>query len=241
MKFFFIIFVLLSNRWAFASASTPLVLRYLNLELSDLAPYSYLSDGKLAGINAEYINHLEKSSDLKFNVEFYPHARLIKRLETGSAEAMLIFRVLCEKFPTQYESLIPVYSITPSIYLRTSSTTNKSDIRIVRIRGTCTQLLNDYVKKENIEEVVNMELGFRMLNAGRVDGVCGNSPLIRYFNRNHQTPLEIYKTQKKLPDFQAVICVKKSLPAVIKTQLLQGAKKSAYIAMKLESMQDNAE
>ena len=238
MKVLLVINLLLFPLLASAIDATQSGAKNLNFDLSDIAPYNFLENGKLVGINAEYIHHLEKNSGLKFNLQFFPHARMIKRLETESTDAMLIFRTICNKFPVSYEPLISLNTIVPSIYVKKFTSTNMSDIRIARVRGTCTQLAKDYIKKNNIEEVGNMRLAFRMLNAGRIDGVCGNPPLIRYYNVNPHIELSIYKTQKKLPDFQAVVCVKKSLSPAIKAQLLDGATKSLSIAQKLENLED---
>lgn len=216
-------------------AQTPV----LNMDLSNFPPYTTMTHGKLTGINAEYITSLEKTSGMEFRYELYPHARMRKRLETGSAEAMLIFRSICDNFSHNYESLISVYSILPSIYLLKKTDEIKNDIRIGRVRGTCTLLLKENMKEENIVELDNMELGFRMMKAGRMDGVCANAPLLKYHNKQAKFEFKIFKTQKDSPDFKAVICVRKNLSTQIKKQLKEAGKKVSFIAEKLSSTKDS--
>jgi hypothetical protein len=199
----------------------------LEVSSTEVAPFSYMKNGKISGININIIEQIEKIAHLNFHYTLYPHGRFLKNLENSHPDLMIVFKVSCEKYNT-YEVRKKFFSGKPSIHLKKSIDPKKQDIRVARIIGTCIQLTNQNIKSDHLIDVVNMDQAFKMLNAGRLDGVCGNDPVIQY-NMNRYKELKnnmkLYLTQPETDNYDAVLCLKKSLPPAIKKKINDAAEK----------------
>jgi ABC-type amino acid transport substrate-binding protein len=200
----------------------------LQVIVSDVPPLSYLAEGKLTGFNVDILKQIEKESHLKMNFSLYPHARIHKSLESGEPDFTIILKKICDSYKNTYEYYEPFYNLRPSILLKRTVDPMKKDIRIGRGRGMCTNLSLNFVKKEMVVEVSNLDQAFKMLQVDRLDGVCGIEPVIKYNlkqNKFLNEELVLYKTQERISDFDTVICAKKSLPIKIRKLLQSAARK----------------
>jgi ABC-type amino acid transport substrate-binding protein len=218
---FIFLFALLIPR-AFSQENSP-----IEVGLSDIAPISYMKNGKLAGINIDILEQVKKSSNLNFDYQLYPHARLKKILDNGTPDLLIIFRPSCAKNNHLYEIQKTLYTIRPAILLRKDIDPKKPNLRISRVIGMCQELSARYVKKENIVDVANMDQAFRMLQAGKLDGICGNGPIVNYNMQNYPSlkkKLFVYRTMPATTSYDAVICRKKTLSLSVKKKLDEATK-----------------
>lgn len=197
----------------------------LQVGLSEVGPFAYEENGKLVGVNHAILSQLAKESGLTFKYALYPHARMTNSLESSSSDLVVNFSVTCQKYEKNYEIQNTIYSVRTALYLKSSVDTKKMNPRIGRLRGTCTELINKYVKPEMLTEVSSMEQALEMLMSNRLQGVCGLSSVIKFYAQkiSFQEKLVVYQTSSRPLD--AVICRKKSLPEEVKKKLETAAKK----------------
>lgn len=199
----------------------------IQVDLSDVPPFSYIENGKIKGINVDIAKQLEKKSKLKFQYNIYPHGRMLKVLKSKHSDVIISFRIMCEKNKDSYEVQTKLFSLMPIILLKKSVDPKKQDIRVGRLIGTCQDLSDTNVKKELLVNIASLDLAFKMLKAKRLDGVCANAPVLKY-NLQHykefKNELTVYRVQADTAGFDAVICRKKSLPTTVKKKLERAAK-----------------
>lgn len=194
----------------------------LQVGLSDVAPISFIKDGKISGINYDITKQIEKNSGLKFNYTLYPHARIKKVLETPGPDFVLVFKGVCSKYSNHYEMSKDLYPMQIQMHLNKSIDPVKTDIRIARIRGTCVDLSTAHVKRELILDVDDLNQAINMLKVKRIDGVCGTDLVIAHHLKAHpeiKEQLYVYKTQLKDDRLESVMCMKKNLSDIVKKKL----------------------
>lgn len=207
----------LSMKPLFASES-PII----KVALSDVEAISYSEGGKLKGINYEILRKIEISSGLKFDYSLYPHARISKDLFLAAPDLTILLTGTCDKF-SDYEHSGSLYQAVPAIYVNKSYKPPFKNMRIGRIRGTCSDLTTEYVKSENVVDLPNLKPAFEMLEMGRLDGICGIDFIVEDILKNEpklKEQIVIYKTQNHdLEKYQSVVCRKKGLSADVKAKL----------------------
>lgn len=220
LKFPFLILLILLP--AFSTASTE-----LQISTSEVAPFLYSEKGKMLGYNAEILNQLESHSGLKFNYTILPHARLTKMLENSDPDLVIFFKNTCDKYADTYEVQMKLYSVLPSIFIKSGIDPTKQPVRLGRINGTCSRLAEANFKKDMIFDLSTIDQAIAMLNSGRLEAVCALGPVMNYnIKKNKNEPkLVIYKTESYSELNDAVICRKKSLSLEIKKKLEGAAKK----------------
>lgn len=197
----------------------------LQVGLSEVGPFAYEENGMLVGINHDILSQLSKESGLTFKYSLYPHARMINSLNTSSPDLVINFSTTCQKYEKNYEIQSILYSLKPALYLKSSIDIKKTNPRIGRLRGTCTELISKHVKREMLTEVSSMEQALEMITSNRLQGVCGLNAVIKFYAQKigFQEKLVVYQTSSRPLD--AVICRKKSLPEDVKKKLEAAAKK----------------
>jgi ABC-type amino acid transport substrate-binding protein len=200
----------------------------LHVGLSDVPPFSYKENDEIKGINYDILKQIEKKSGQKFQYDLYPHARLSNLLENENPDLLIMFANNCTRH-SHYESSYRFYTIYPAIFIKKSfKNADKTNMRMARLIGTCSELSNQFVKKELISNVESMEQALEMLRNDRVDSVCGMESVINYSKSRLKDFKEIlvpYKTQSETHDFDAVLCLKKSLSPKLKKKLEEASKR----------------
>lgn len=199
----------------------------LQISTSEVAPFFYSKNGKMLGYHVEILNQLENLSGLKFKYTIVPHARLTNMLENSNPDLVIFFKNTCEKYADTYEVQTKLYSVLPSIFIKSGIEPTKQAIRLGRINGTCSRLAQTFVKKDMILDLSSIDQAIAMLKSGRLDGVCSLPPVLNYSIKesNFKRELVLYKTESYSDLNDAVICRKKSLPLRIKKKLEMAAKK----------------
>ncbi|MBY0414444.1 MAG: transporter substrate-binding domain-containing protein [Bdellovibrionales bacterium] len=201
----------------------------IEVSISDVPPISYLKEGNLVGINIDILKQLEKKSNIEFNLTLYPHARLKKSLDSAQPDMLIVYRAVCEKYNETYEvKEIPNYVYPPYIYLLKTFQVKSHTARVARMIGTCSALRKEFiVKEENIIEVASMEQAFKMIEASRIDGICGNDPVFQYNLAQYKKLKNKFINYRKVGDsndYHGVVCLKKTLPLSVKNKLEKAAK-----------------
>lgn len=218
-------YVLLLSLKVYAGINRPAELK---VAMSDIITLSYQEDGKFKGIHYNILTQLEKISGLKFNYILYPHARLAQKLSTEAPDITILMEGSCNKFSDDYEHYGPLYEASPTIFLKKGFNSKNKNMRIGRLRGTCTDLLAENVKVENAIDLTSMKQAMTMLEADRLDGVCGLDTIVRYSLKKYSSSkyeMVVFKKQPSSSQFRAVFCTKKNLPSDIKSKLKLGLKK----------------
>ncbi|WII71238.1 transporter substrate-binding domain-containing protein [Bdellovibrio sp. 22V] len=197
----------------------------LQVGMSDVAPFAYEEQGQIKGIHYDLFSQLAKESGLHFEYTIYPHARMVNAMATSSPDLAIFFSVTCLKYKQHYEIQEKLYTSTPKIYLKDSVDIKKHNLRIGRLRGTCTDLISQYVKPEMLTEVTTMEQAIEMLKSNRLQGVCGLVSVIDFYKEKAQYSEKLVAYHSNNKPLEAVICRKKSLPEETKKKLEAAAKK----------------
>ena len=200
-----------------ALAKTP---AELEIAMSDVKPVSYLEEGSFKGINYDILKQIENHSKLKFNYNLYPHSRLLTKLPEVNPAMTILFKNACLKHHGQYEVAAPLYVSTPTIFLKKDVRPSRN-LRIGRIAGTCTLIMNQHIEKEFHLDVATLDQALEMLNKNRLDGICGVPLVLKYSltNARLNSSLVAYKSESNTQDFTAVVCLKKSLTAHLKKKI----------------------
>lgn len=198
----------------------------INVAMSDVKPVSFRENGALKGINYDILRQIESNTGEIFNYNLYPHSRILNSLPEVNPDLVVVFQNVCKKYEKQYEIASHLYVSMPTIFVK-KGTDTKKELRIGRILGTCSVLMNAHVKKDNQFDVSTLDQAIEMLNKNRLDGICGVSFVLNYSKQNVQlkNELVVYKSDNNKKDFTAVICQKKSLPVSIKNKIKSAAKK----------------
>lgn len=192
----------------------------LEIALSaDVAPFSYMENGTLHGINYEILNQLSQITGMKFTYKLYPHIRLQNSLSKINPDMTIFFSVSCDKYSDLYEKKESLYTAKPTLYLKESVSYDKEKIRVGMLRGACTDLSTKYLKRELITDVTDTSQVIEMLYTGRLDGICGLPAMVNYLlkQRKHSVKLIPHKTDSQT--LEAVICRKKNLSPELKKKL----------------------
>jgi ABC-type amino acid transport substrate-binding protein len=191
-----------------------------------VGPFAYNENGQLHGYNFEILNELAKKSGLKFRYQTYPHIRLTTSLDSVAPDLTIFFSASCLKFSTAYEIQEHLYSAKPTLFLKESVSIKSPTLRIGAIRGTCLDLIKNYLKHGMITEISDMKQALEMLNTGRLDGVCGLPPVVRFSlekNKNFEAKIKPFYTESQT--LEAVLCRRKDLSVELKKKLEVAVKK----------------
>ena len=198
----------------------------LEIAMSDVKPVSYLENGIFKGVNYEILKQIENLSQLKFNYNLYPHSRLLTKLPEVNPDITILFQNACQNHEKNYEVSSSLYVSTPTIFIKKDVTPSRT-LRIGRIAGTCTLIMNQHINKEFQLDVSSLDQALEMLAKNRLDGICGVPLVLEYSLSATQlkSPLIAYKSESNVHNFTAVICLKKSLAPELKNKIKTAAKK----------------
>lgn len=216
-KFFLFFAVLASHGISSAEA--------VRVGLSDVPPFSYEKNGKFQGLNYDIFQQLAAKSGLDFKYEIYPHIRLSQTLPSADVDLVLLFSPSCLQHKNEFEIITTVYSLRVAIYVRTPLPSSTKDLKIGRLLGTCTELMKEYVKPENVYNVSDMDQAIHMIESGRLDGVCGLAPVLKYaLVQSAKQPLKLLRFQSQKEAMDAVLCRRRTLRPKFKGLLENAAK-----------------
>jgi ABC-type amino acid transport substrate-binding protein len=197
----------------------------LQVALSDVGPFAYKESGSIRGINYDILNELSKKSGLNFEYRLYPHVRLKNALPNVSPDITILFSAACKKFSDAYEIQSKLYTAKPTLFLKNSVNLQDDRIRVGLVRGTCSDLSKRYFKPQMITDISDMTQAIDMMASGRLEGVCGLAPVVRFGLERKKTFTEkIVSSHTDSEVLEAVICRKKNLSPEIKKKLDEAAK-----------------
>lgn len=218
VRLFFNLTIFLSTVTASAAAEKV----ELKVVIPEVAPFGYYEDGQIKGIHYEIFRRLEKESGIKFNYAIYPYPRLKALLSTEAPDLALVFASVCEQHQENYEIQKHLQRLKLNIHLKANVDPKSKNMRIVRVRGTCVGYIHDAVKSENVIDVAEFRQALDMLELGRADGVCALDVVYKYGLKTHPQfteKLVRFKTHSSVPEFEAVVCQRKKIPAALKIRL----------------------
>jgi hypothetical protein len=197
----------------------------LQVGLSEVEPFAYSKEGAIHGIHYDILMQLSQKAHLKFNYTLYPHLRLVNMLESLNLDLTILFSKTCEANKS-YEIQSTIYSIKPALFLKRSVSLSKKNLHVGIIRGTCVTFGKKVLKPEMIDDISDMSQGIKMINAGRLDGVCGLPPVVEAaLKRNDPLKEKLYVVLTESLPYDAVLCRKKTLPVSVKRKLECAASK----------------
>lgn len=193
----------------------------LRIGFTEVVPYGYKDkEGNIHGINYEILQQIEKKSGLEFEYRLYPQARLTAGISAGDMDIALVFDHTCAlKYAEGYEFQSPLYNAKSSIFTAQPLSPAMKEIKIARIRGTCSLWPKESDQVKSVfYDVNNFAQAIEMVRAKRLDGVCGLEPVIRYHIKRMKAPdFYIWKAHPK--EMRAGLCLRKDLPADVKKKL----------------------
>ncbi|MBC7464818.1 MAG: transporter substrate-binding domain-containing protein [Bdellovibrio sp.] len=199
----------------------------LRIAISDVATFGYSENGQIKGINYRIFEQLGKESGVKFSYILYPHARIKSLLPTEDPDLVILFAPACIQNKAEYEIQERLYQMKSVMYLKASVDPKNKDIRVARVRGTCTELMTENVKPENVVELADLKQGLAMLELGRIEGVCALDTVLKYNLKHHpefNEKMVHFKTELHKAAFEAVLCRRKNLPVALKARLEKAMK-----------------
>lgn len=197
----------------------------LEIALSDVGPFAYKKAGDIRGINYDIFQELAKKSGLTFKYRLYPHVRLKNALPNVDPDLVILFSAACNKFSDKYEIQSKIYTAKPTLFLKASASLQDEKIRIGLIRGTCSDLSKRYFKPQMITDISDITQALDMMAAGRLEGVCGLAPVIKFgLERKKNFTEKLVASHADSEILEGVICRKKSLSLDIKKRLDEAGK-----------------
>jgi ABC-type amino acid transport substrate-binding protein len=196
----------------------------IKVNASDVPPFGYAVNGVPTGINIDILNQLEHYSGIKFNINLYPHARVLFLLNNADPDLLIIFRNSCDKNSDKYEIQKHIYSLRPSLFFKKGVDTLSKNLAYGRLNGTCSAFAKELGIEKNITNLPSMDIAIEMLRTNRLDGICGIDQVVEYSAKkdNFWNQIYLFKSAERTKDFDAVVCRKKSLPESVKKKLDEG-------------------
>lgn len=152
-------------------------------------PYSYLRDGKPAGIDVDIVQELGRRSGVQFELELVPFKRVVESVRAGSIDAgmALLHNAEREGFAlftgVLHNSTYSLFVLKDKPLRFDGSLNSLQGQRIGKVRGFFISEAFDAevaAGRIQVEETAGAEQGLQMLRLGRVDAVSGQTVVTRY-------------------------------------------------------------
>lgn len=154
-------------------------------------PYSYLQDGQARGIDVELMQELSQRSGIAFDIQLVPFKRVIESLRLGTVDlGMAVLRNAEREAFAIYSGVL--HNSTYVLFapkgreFRFDSLESLRGKNIGRVRGFFISEAFDAevaAGRIMVSESAAAEQGIKMLMAGRVDAISGQSVVTRYLAR----------------------------------------------------------
>lgn len=157
-----------TGRNALAQADT------VNVALFDLWPYArYDSQGQAKGIYVDLVHAIAAHAGLQARIELYPFARVAATVDSGRADMTLSFTTpALERAALQLGQVVMVDAVVVLKKGLTHTDARALSGQLVgRLPGGCADLTGSAAV---LREVQHLDSGVRMLEAGRLDGLCAS-------------------------------------------------------------------
>lgn len=187
----------------------------LQVALSDVAPFAYMQNEKMIGYHMEIFAELEKLTGIKFHYSLLPHARINHFLEKDSMDLAITTRLICKKSSELFISSPGLYQNHPTVFINVAKKAEKKP-KIGRLISTCSAFASKYRELEMVD-LTTMQAAADLMKSGRLDGLCGLPPVINHYLKKNNSKIELIKlyTDQFESDYEAVLCIKKSLDPLI--------------------------
>lgn len=158
----------------------------LHVALFDVAPYAYQSGGALRGMYVGWVQELLAGLNIRADIELLPFARIPLALEQQRADITISFST--EALDQAAVALGPVLRvdslIVTSVVRPARQLADLKDAQIGRARGGCQDLAKRADLHLRWTEVNGFENGLRMLEMGRLDGLCLTRDVLQHSLRS---------------------------------------------------------
>lgn len=154
-------------------------------------PYSYLQDNKPSGIDVEIMQELSQRTGLAFDIQLVPFKRLIENLKVGATDlGMAVLRNPEREAFALYSGVL--HNSTYVLFtnrgreFRFESLEHLRGKSIGRVRGFFISEAFDAevaAGRITVSDSAAAEQSIKMLQAGRVDAISGQSVVTRYLAR----------------------------------------------------------
>ena len=179
----------------------------LRILTEDWPPISYEENGKAQGMAVELVQAIQKDVGNQDAIEVVPWARGYKLLQ-DSPNTVLFTLIRNPEREKMFALLGPVARGNISLFVLQKSaksfsnlTEIKNNATIAATRGTAFQTTLLQQGFHNVVDVLNTEMGLRLLLSGRVDILCDDSLTIADLLKNLQISGAHLKTAAVLQDY----------------------------------------
>lgn len=155
------------------------------------APYSFIENGRPAGIDVDLMRELSRRTGVELHVHLQPFKRVLEELRQGRLDAgMAVLHSTEREAFLQYTGVLRLSRY--QLFVRRGQEfpfERAEDLRgrsVAVVRGF---LVGDTLREElssarvRLESVASQEQTLRMLLAGRVDAIAGQSVVMRHLAR----------------------------------------------------------
>lgn len=146
---------------------------HIQVHVQDVCPYACLDEGNAVGPIMDSLKNIEERIHHKLNVLLTPHKRILKDLDSNTAD--LIVAVHDEKFK-DVEEVISLFDLDIAVIIRADKSfdeikkNQESSIAVIRGIQIGVEAVNDNV---HYVEVKTYEQALQLLQKKRVDAVMG--------------------------------------------------------------------
>lgn len=155
----------------------------LNFHVIHSEPLGYFNAKNIpTGVHWEYLKAIEKHSNICFNIELMPYARIWKSIEDGKHDGGILFKSKDRTHLVKYVEHIKTVP-TVVIPLQKYQINKYSDLETLAIGVMRGSYINDKFDKDkslNIIKLLNYEQGARMIDLQRIDAIAGNQLAVIY-------------------------------------------------------------
>ena len=193
-------------------------------------PYSFLRADKPAGIDVEIMQELGRRAGFTFDIQLAPFKRVIESVREGTVDAgMAVLRSAEREGFAIYTGVL--HNSTYSLFVPRGSTMAFDGLeslrgkRVGKVRGFFISEAFDAevaAGRIAVSETASAEQGLRMLLAGRVDAISGQSVVTRYLAREAGLADEVQVLAQPLaPDRPAFLVLSRASPLPDKERVAQ--------------------
>lgn len=193
-------------------------------------PYSFLRGDKPVGIDVEIMQELGRRTGLAFDIQLAPFKRVIESVREGTVDAgMAVLRNAEREGFAIYTGVL--HNSTYSLFVPKGSAMSFDGLeslrgkRIGKVRGFFISEAFDVeaaAGRITVSETASAEQGLRMLLAGRVDAISGQSVVTRYLAREAGLAEQLQALPQALaPDRPAFLVLSRASALPDKERLAQ--------------------
>lgn len=198
----------------------------LQVALPEIIPLSFITpDGQKLGLYVELLTAISKEANIALQLNITPFARSVNMMNQGKSDLTVHYTTAVDT--TKVVNLGVLHQTDLVLWPRTAmSLSNKAQLNgkvVGRLRGGCQRVFEPTAVQ--FYEINEFTQGVRMLNAKRIDALCGSREAILFAIRRNALPALEVGQALQIEQMQVSLLARKDLPTPVIERLQRATSK----------------